>query len=248
MTRLSSRLPARRAALAALAFAAAAAFAQDKPAAHPARTWTSVNGNTLEGAFVREEGGKVYLRLQDGRLVGTTREKLSPLDLAWIDGATAPSNAVQSLSFPAATQLEKNKMEEHRKVRRLIIKSYTQLTNNDRDDKSLAFLQRDSMSMYGWTYISADCYLTPSGKKGKIKEMTFLPQLPVELREAVQMVRDKFTLPLPDPTVVKPVEDEGESYWEVQGLPDYVSRVRLLVDAETKKIRRFDLAFPPPEK
>jgi hypothetical protein len=224
-----------------------AANAQEKPT-HPARTWTSVNGNTLDGAFVREEGGKVYIQLQDGKLIGTTREKLSPLDLAWIDGATAPSNTVKTLSFVLATQLEKNKMEEHRKVRRLFIKSYTTLTDNDRGDKTLAFLQRDAMSMYGWTYVSADCYLTKNDKKGKVKEMTFLPQLPVELREAVQMVRDKFMLTMPDPVVVKQVEEDGETYWEVQSPPDYVSRVLLLVDAETQKIRRFDLKFPPPAK
>jgi hypothetical protein len=218
------------------------------PKAYPSRTWTSVNGNTVEGAFVKEEGGKVYLQLPDGKLIGTTREKLSPLDLAWIEGATAPSTAVKTLSFTPATQLEKNKMLEHRKVRRLILKTYTLLTNNDRDDKMLFFLQRDAMSMYGWTYVSADCYLTKTGKKGKIKEMTFLPQLPVELREAVQMVRDKFTLSLPDPVVVKQVEEDGETYWEVLSPPDYVSRVLLLVDAETQKIRRFDLTFPPPAK
>lgn len=234
-------------ALLALALSAASASrAQEKPKAYPHRTWTSVNGNTLDGAFVKEEGGKVYIQLSDGKLVGTGRDKLSPLDLAWIDGATAPSNAVKTLSFPQATQLEKNRMEVHRKVRRLIIKSYTQLTNNDRDDKSLAFLQRDAMSMYGWTYVSADCYLTKSGKKGKIKEMTFLPQLPVELREAVQMVRDKFTLVMPDPVTVREVHEDGETYWDVLSPPDYVSRVRLLVDAETGKIRRFDLFFPPP--
>ena len=78
--------------------------------------------------------------------------------------------------------------------------------------------------------------------------MTFLPQLPVELREAVQMVRDKFTLSMPDPVVVKELSLDGEAYWEVQNPPDYVSRILLLVDAETKKIRRFDLKFPPPAK
>ena len=78
--------------------------------------------------------------------------------------------------------------------------------------------------------------------------MTFLPQNPVELREAVQMVRDKFTLTMPDPVVVKEITEDGETYWEVQNPPDYVSRVLLLVDAETKKIRRFDLKLPPPEK
>jgi hypothetical protein len=224
------------------------ASAQEKPKTHPSRTWTSVNGNTLEGSFVKEEGGKVYIQRPDGKLIGTTREKLSPLDLTWIDNAVNPGNVAKTLSFTLATQLEKNKMEEHRKVRRLIIKTYTQLTNNDRDDKMLAFLQRDAMSMYGWTYISADCYLTKSGKKGKIKEMTFLPQLPVDLREAVQIVRDKFTISMPDPVIVKEISDDGETYWEIQNPPDYVSRVLLLVDSESKKIRRFDLTFPPPEK
>jgi hypothetical protein len=225
-----------------------AAHAQEQPKTQPPRTWTSVNGNTIEGSFVKEEEGKVFIQRPDGSTISTTREKLSPDDLVWIDNALAPSNTTRTLSFNLATQLEKNKMEEHRKVRRLIIKSYTLLTNNDRDDKTLAFLQRDAMSMYGWTYVSADCYLTKNDKKGKIKEMTFLPQLPVELREAVQMVRDKFTLAMPDPVVVKEISLDGEDYWEVQNPPDYVSRILLLVDAETKKIRRFDLKFPPPAK
>lgn len=233
---------------ATLAFCCLATTAQEKPKAHPSRTWTSVNGNTVDGSFVKEEGGKVFIQRPDGSMIGTTREKLSPLDLAWIDGANAPSNTTKTLSFTQATQLEKNKMEVHRKVRRLIIKTYTQLTNNDRDDKMLFFLQRDALSMYGWTAVSADCYLTRSGNKGKIKEMTFIPQGPVELREAVQMVRDKFTLTMPDPVLVKEISVEGETYWEVQNPPEYVSRVLLLVDEETKKIKRFDLKFPPPEK
>ncbi len=224
------------------------AAAQEKPSPHPSRTWTSVNGNTIEGAFVKEEGGKVFIRRPDGSMIGTTREKLSPLDLAWIDGASSPSNSVKTLSFTLATQLEKNKMEVHRLVRRLIIKTYTQLTNNDRDDKMLFFLQRDALSMYGWTAVSADCYLTKSGKKGKIKEMTFIPQGEVDLREAVQMVRDKFTLTMPDPVIAKEISFDGETYWEIQNPPEYVSRVLLLVDEESKKIKRFDLKFPPPEK
>jgi len=225
-----------------------ASLAQEpEPAkAHPTRTWTSVNGNTLEGAFVKEEQGKVFIRRADGSTVGTTRDKLSPNDLAWIDTASSPADAARTLSFNLATQLEKNKMEVHRKVRRLIIKTYTQLTNNDRDDKMLFFLQRDATSMYGWTHISADCYLTKNDKKGKIKEMTFIPPAPVELREAVQMVRDKFTLVLPDPVIVKEISLDGEDYWDVLNPPDYVARILLLVDAETQKIRRFDLRFPPP--
>ncbi len=232
---------------AALSAAVPCAADEAAPKTYPSRTWTSVNGNTLEGAFVREEAGKVFLKLDDGRLVGTTRDKLSPADLAWIDGATAPAENAKTLAFSQATQLEKNKMTEHRKIRRLIIKTYAGLTNNDRDDKMLAFLQRDATSMYGWTDISADFYLTKTGKRGKVKEMTFLPQLPVELREAVQMARDKFTLVMPDPVVVKQVEEDGETYWELQNPPEYVSRVRLLVDGETRKIRRFDLTFPPPD-
>ena len=223
------------------------AFAQEQQAekAQAARIWTSVNGNTVEGSFVKEEAGKIYLRRPDGSTIATGREKLSPLDLAWIDGKNAATNAARTLSFTLATQLEKNKMEEHKKVRRLIIKTYTQLTNNDRNDKTLAFLERDALSMYGWRAVTDSCYLTASGKKGKIKTLNFFAQAPVELREAVQMARDKFTLPITDPVVVKEVAEDGETYWELQNPPDYVSRVLLLVDPETKNIKRFDLHFPP---
>ena len=228
-------------------FLCVALSAQEEQKARPTRTWTSVNGNTVDGSFVKEEEGKIYIKRPDGSMIATARDKLSPLDLAWIDGVLAPTNAVKTLSFTQATQLEKNKMEEHRKVRRLIIKTYTQLTNNDRDDKMLFFLLRDAQSMYGWKFISSECYLTKAGKKGKIKHLTFLPQAPVELREAVQMVRDKFTLVMPDPVTIKEVSEDGETCWEVQNLPDYVSRVLLRIDSENQNIKSFDLYFPPPE-
>lgn len=216
--------------------------------AQPARTWTSVNGNTIEGSFVKEEAGKIFIKRTDGSTVATTRAKLSPNDLTWIDARNAPADAGKTQSFTKATQLETTKMEGYKKIRRVIIKTYTQLTNNDRDDKMLAFLERDALSMFGWQFISSDCYLTKAGKKGKIKELTFMPQAPVPLREAVQMVRDKFTLVMPDPVVVKEVTHDGEAYWEVQNPPDYVARVLLMVDPETKNVKRFDLFFPPPEK
>ena len=223
-------------------------LAQGQPAAQPERTWTSVNGNTIDGAFVKEEDGKIFIKRPDGSTIATSREKLSPFDLAWIDTKNAPTNSAKMLSFTLAPQLEKNKMEEHKKVRRLIIKSYTELTNNDRNDKTLAFLERDAQSMYGWRAVTDECYLAKSGKKGKIKIMNFLPQAPVELREAVQMARDKFTIPMPDPVMVKEVSVDGETFWEVQNPPDYISRLLLLVDPETKNIKRFDIHFPPPAK
>jgi len=221
--------------------------AQEQPKAQPTRTWTSVNGNTVDGSFVKEEEGKVLIKRSDGSMLATTRDKLSPLDLAWIDSKAAPSNTVKTLSFPKATQLETTKMEQYKLIRRLIIKTYTLLTNNDRDDKMLAFLERDAQSMYGWKVISSECYRTKSDKKGKIKMISFLAQAPVPLREAVQMVRDKFTLPLPDPATAKEISEDGETYWEVLNLPPYVSRVLLLVDSETKNIKSFNLYFPPPE-
>ena len=221
--------------------------AQEKPKDQPARTWTSVNGNTVDGAFVKEEEGKVFIKRPDGSMLATTRDKLSPLDLAWIDNTTAPSNTVKTLSFIKATQLETNKMEEYKRIRRLILKTYTLLTNNDRSDKMLAFLERDAQSMYGWKFISSECYLTKNDKKGKIKMLSFLAQVPVPLREAVQMVRDKFTLPMPDPVTAKEISENGDTYWEVLNPPSYVSRILLLVDPETKNIKCFNLYFPPPE-
>ncbi len=218
----------------------------DKP--QPMRTWTSVNGNTVDGAFVKEEGGKIYIRRSNGALVATTRDKLSPLDLAWIDGLTSKGSAVKTQSFTKASQLETTKMDQYKLVRRLIIRTYAQLTDNDRDDKMLGFLERDAQSMYGWKFIRSECYPTPAGKKGKLKTITFLAQVPVPLREAVQMARDKFTLVMPDPAVVKEVTEDDENYWELQNPPEYISRVRLLVDPETKDIKSFILSFPPPEK
>jgi hypothetical protein len=255
MTPFYNTTPFRRAALVTVLAAGAclAAVAQESPQASPSpeapmRAWTSVNGNVIEGSFVKEENGRIFLKRPNGSIVATTRAKLSPNDLLWIDARLNPEKVAKTESFAKATQLEINKMEGHKKVRRLILHTYTTLTNNDRDDKMLAFLIRDAFSMYGWQYIGADCYLTKSGKKGKIKEMQFMPQEPVPLREAVQMTRDKFTLALPDPTIVKEISQDGDTFWEVQGAPPYVSRILLLIDPGTQNIKRFDFTFPAPGK
>ena len=222
-------------------------FAQPPPAEAPVRIWTSVNGNEIEGAFVKEEDGKVYIKRQDGTMIATSRAKLSPNDLLWIDRRNAPGQVAKTESFNKATQLETTKMEGYKLIRRLILKTYTQLTNNDREDKMLGFLERDALSMYGWQFIASECYLTKAGKKGKIKSMKFIPQRAVPLREAVQMTRDKFTLTMPDPVIVKEVSIYGETFWEVQDPPSYAGRVLLLVDPDTKDIKRFDFHFPPPD-
>ncbi|MDD3585255.1 MAG: hypothetical protein PHG74_14690, partial [Kiritimatiellae bacterium] len=255
MSPFNNTIPFRRTVLVTVLAAGVCltAIAQEAPQASaaseaPMRAWTSINGNIVEGAFVKEENGKVFLKRPDGSIVATTRAKLSPNDLLWIDARLNPEKVAKTESFAKATQLEINKMEGHKKVRRLILHTYTKLTNNDRDDKMLAFLIRDAFSMYGWQYIGADCYLTKSGKKGKIKEMQFMPQEPVPLREAVQMTRDKFTLALPDPVIVKEISEDGDTFWEVQGAPPYVSRILLLVDPGTQNIKRFDFTFPPPGK
>ena len=249
---MSSRhAPTARRLFLALLFAVSSAFAQTQKgpeAAPPVRIWTSVNGNTIEGAFVKEDAGKIFIKRPDGSTIATTRAKLSPNDLAWIDTRNNHAEAARTQSFTKATQLETTKMEGYKKIRRLILRTYTQLTNNDRDDKMLAFLERDAFSMYGWQFISSDCYLTKTGKKGKIKELFFSPQAPVPLREAVQMVRDKFTLVMPDPVIAKEIPHDGETYWEIQNPPEYVARALLMVDPETKNIKRFDFHFPPPEK
>ena len=229
----------------------------DALAEAPMRIWTSVNGNEVEGAFMKEEDGKVFLKRPDGTTIATSRAKLSPNDLLWIDQRNAPpGKAAKTESFTKATQLETTKMEEYKKIRRLILKTYADLTNNDRDDKMLGFLERNenpnvpkkekSGPVYGWGFVSSECYLTPAGKKGKLKILRFLATVPIPLREAVQMTRDKFTLVMPDPVIVKEVSHDGDTYWEVQNLPPYVSRALLLVDPATKNIRRFDFHFPPP--
>jgi len=224
--------------------------AQETAKTFPVRTWTSVNGNTVDGAFVREENGKIFIKRPDGSTISTSREKLSPLDLTWIDTTTNAKPAAKTLSFTKATLLETTKMEQYKLVRRVIINTYAQLTNNDRNDKMLAFLERDAQPMFGWKFISSECYSTPSGKKGKLKTIKFLAQAPVPLREAVQMARDKFSIAMTDPVTIKEISEEGDTYWELQNPPPYLARVLLLVDPETKDkdIKRFDLSFPPPEK
>ena len=231
-------------------------LAQQQEAEAPMRVWTSVNGNEVEGAFVKEEDGKIFLKRPDGSTIATSRAKLSPNDLLWIDKRNAPEKAAKTETFTKATQLETTKMEEYKKIRKMILKTYADLTNNDRDNKTLAFLERNenpnidkkekSGPVYGWGFVSSECYLTPAGKRGKLKVLRFLATAPIPLREAVQMTRDKFTLVMPDPVIVKEITYGGDTYWEVQDPPPYVARALLLVDPATKDIRRFDFHFPPP--
>ncbi len=242
----------------ALVWAANPAKAEEtdtaKPAAqYPVRTWASVNGNTIDASFVKEEDGKIFLRKTNGKLVSTSRSKLSPNDLAWIATAGKVSTEGPAKSFGKATQKETIEMPNYRMVKRIFIKTYAKLTNNDREDKSLAFLQRDATKIYGWSSIASDCYTTAAGKRGMLKNLYFSPQVSVPLREAVQMAQDKFQLAIPYPIVVKRIriEDDPSAYWEVQGVPSYVSRLLLREDPDSEpdkpEIDRFDFSFPPPD-
>ena len=74
--------PFRRAALVTVLAAGAclAAVAQESPPASPLpeapmRAWTSVNGNVIEGSFVKEENGRIFLK-RNGSIVATTRQAL----------------------------------------------------------------------------------------------------------------------------------------------------------------------------
>ena len=216
------------------------------------RAWTSVNGNVVEAAFVREGDGKVFLRRADGSVISTAREKLSPDDLSWIDGQAARAANAADAKTQAFTnitsQKEKLGLDTYLAVKKIIVKTYADLTNNHRDDKSLAFLLRDANKVYGWANIAAECYPLPNGQKGRLKTLTCSPPSLVELREAVQIMRDKFTLIMPDPVVVKEVREYGMSAWEVQKPPEYVSRILLVKDPYSGKICRFVLSFPEPEK
>jgi hypothetical protein len=229
------------------------AFAEEKAKAFPVRTWTSVNGNTLEGAFLKEEGGKVFILKPDGKTVATTRAKLSPNDLTWIDTVANGKPPVPAKTFEKPTSLELSKMEQYLKIRRIPLKLFAKLKNNDRSDKSLAFLQRDSASRYGWTSVQSDCYMTADGKIGQLKSLSFIPLSAMPLREGAQMAQDKFELAIPYPLTVKKVTENGEAFWELQGVPAYISRVLLKQSDEASKtdgplVDRFDVYFPEPQK
>ena len=216
------------------------------------REWTSVNGNVLEAAFLREEDGKVFLRREDGTTISTAREKLSPNDLAWIDerpGASPKVTDGKTESFKLITsQAEKQKTPTYLVIKRLFIKTYAELTNNHRDDKSLAFLVRDANKEYGWSSISAECYPLPNGQKGRLRRITFYPPTHLELREAVQIMRDKFVIVMPDPVVMKEVRESGMTAWEAQNPPAYISRILLMKDSFSGKISRFVISFPDPQQ
>ena len=227
--------------------------AQDAAKVEGLREWTSVNGNVLEAAFVREEDGKVFLQQADGKTIATSREKLSPNDLAWIDartGAAPKAGEPKTESFTLIkSQQEKLKLETFLTIKGIIIRTYADKTDNHRDDKALAFLLRDANKIYGWSSITAECYPLPDGKKGRLKTMTFYLPTPVDLREAVQIMREKLRIVMPDPVVMKEVRmDYGTAAWEAQNPPDYISRILLLKGYSGEKISRLVVHFPDPEK
>ena len=227
--------------------------AQEEAKVEGLREWTSLNGNVLEAAFVREEGGKVFLRRADGTTISTAREKLSPNDLTWIDArsgkapAAASDGKTQSFTL-IKSQAEKLKLPTFLLIKKIFAKFYADKTDNHRDDKSLAFLLRDANKIYGWSNISAECYPLPNGQKGRLKTLTCYPPAFVDLREAVQITREKFGIVMPDPVVVKEVREDGMTAWEVQDPPEYISRILLVVDSYSGKIGRFILSFPEPAK
>ncbi|MBR4171475.1 MAG: hypothetical protein IKR48_07475 [Kiritimatiellae bacterium] len=238
--------------LLAMWMAAAALSAQTtpQPAEPEMRTWTSINGNEVEGAFLKEEDGKIFLKRPDGKVIATKRSKLSPNDLTWID-TRGKKPATETYTFPLATLLETNHMEHYRKIRRIIVETLTKLRNNDRADKRMAFIVRDATIQYGWASITPDFYLDERGKVGKVKKLSFTPIEPIPLREAVQMVRDKFVLPYAGPMTVRRIQLRGEPCWEVLQPPAYVSKIYLMEenhDGEKSLINSFDLTFPPPEE
>jgi hypothetical protein len=226
--------------------------AQEAAKVEGLREWTSVNGNMVEAAFVREEDGKVFLQLADGKTISTSREKLSPNDLAWIDartGAKAAGDGKTKSFTLIKSQAEKLKLETFLTIKRIIIRTYADLTNNHRNDKALAFLLRDASSVYGWSSISAECYTLSNGQKGKVKTMTFYLPMSVDLREAVQIMREKLVITIPDPVVMKEVRLEyGTTAWEAQNPPDYISRILLMKGYSGEKISRLVVHFPDPEK
>lgn len=217
----------------------------------PMRMWTSVNGNQIEGAFVKESDGKVFLRRPNGKLVATKRVKLSPDDLAWIAARTGEKKAEGDvLSFEKPSRTEINHMPNYRRIKRIIIKTYTKLTNNDRDDKMLGFLVRDASSVFGWMAAVPECYPLPDGRKGKLKRIAFKTVHEIPIKEAVQMAQDKFQLRLPYPIVAKRTRIDEGPCWEIQNPPDYVTHVYLVETEDqtgkTPTIGDFILEFPPP--
>lgn len=215
---------------------------------HSPRTWTSVNGNVLQAAFEGEAEGKVYLRLANGTTVATTRAKLSPNDLAWIDALSNSDAAdAKTLSFSKVTMRDTLEMVEYRRIKRVFLHSYANREDNDRNDKMLGFLKRDAQKIFGWSFIDSECYRPPQGRGGRVKKIVFTLQSSVPLQEGVEIVRDKFGMVLGETIFVKESVDRGRKVWEVQGGPDYVSRVLLVAGYDRERVMRFEVQFPPPK-
>lgn len=62
------------------------------------RTWTAVDGKSVEAAFVEEAGGFISLKLANGQTVKITSSKLSAKDKAYIKELTTPK--VEEVKLP----------------------------------------------------------------------------------------------------------------------------------------------------
>jgi len=223
--------------------------------AFPVRTWTSINGNTADGAFQREATGRIYFKHVNGMNIAINRDRLAPDDLAWVDAqiqrATAqanPGSAPEIAAFPALTANEIQRLPGYRKIRKLSIKTYAKSTDNHREDKTLAFLIRDAEKIFGWSSVVDTCYPNTDGTKGMLKDICFYASEPYGLGEAAHILRDKFSMDMPYPIRLKKVVEGSSVAWELLDLPDYVSKVELRTSFDGQKINSFFFHFPKPEK
>ena len=222
-------------------------------AAAEVHTWTSINGNTAAGTFLREEAGRVYFKHDNGMTIAISRDRLSPADLKYVDGlAEGKVKKVRPEEFriPELPMYALQKLPNYRTLRRVFISTYAKLTDNHRDDKALAFLKRD-ITIDGWGGVTAVCYPNADGTDGMLKELTFFVlSNPFPLSESGYILHDKFMIRVDYPIVLtKETSSDGDIVWVLKDPPEYTSRVEILADyGNEKQVRGFRFHFPKPER
>lgn len=215
-----------------------------------ARTWTSVNGNTAEGTFLREEGGRIYFKHANGLTIAISRDRLSPDDLKYVDSLAAPKAAATRVSFQPLPPNEMQKLPNYRTLRRIFISTYAKLTDNHRSDKTLAFLKRDITELWFWGNVSTVCYPNPDGTDGMLKNITFFPlHGPYPLQESAYILHDKFMIRNDYPLTFERRANGADVSWVLLNPPEYVSNVELhAAPGNDRQIDSFIFDFPKPER
>lgn len=84
-----------------------------------ARTWTAVNGQTIEAEYVRHAAGKIVLKKENGKEISISPDKLSKADRTFASKQVRPT---LKLAFAKKTQTKNYNYEETKEQLDCVIK------------------------------------------------------------------------------------------------------------------------------